>query len=210
MFFHSFSLFVHRGSSSGKRILAASAFSATLAHRHGAGSPGRRCGRRQLPARRAAQQRLAAVPKGTSTSASSRGACGQQAEAVRGPKPSSAVRPGCHTEPGGPSCCSRWRGPDQGGRRWRVQVDCPFCRSTKDFKDVVTLGRRSDMCRHWRWQICRFGPQNRGLVRCGRMTVAEGTWRHHETYVEAKRRCEGGVSVRWSSKNLDGFIPEGI
>ena len=66
MFFHSFSLFVRRGSSSGKRILAASAFSATLAHRHGEGSPGRRCGRRQLPARRAAQQRLAAVPKGTS------------------------------------------------------------------------------------------------------------------------------------------------
>ena len=34
---------------------------------------------------------------------------------------------------------------------------------------------------------------------------AEGTWRHREAYVEAKRSREGGVSVRGFYKDLDCF-----
>ena len=34
---------------------------------------------------------------------------------------------------------------------------------------------------------------------------AEGTWRHREAYVEAKRSREGGVSVRGFYKDLDRF-----
>ena len=34
---------------------------------------------------------------------------------------------------------------------------------------------------------------------------AEGTWRHREACIEAKRSREGGMSVRGSSKKLDDF-----
>ena len=47
-----------------------------------------------------------------------------------------------------------------------------------------------------------------GGVRCGRMAVLEDTWRHREACVEAKRSCEGGMSVRWPDKMLDGFTPK--
>nr|TKW21103.1 hypothetical protein SEVIR_4G184801v2 [Setaria viridis] len=77
--------------------------------------------------------------------------------------------------------------------------------------------RRPDTRRHqggrvaakWRWivwmvwasklpckQVSQFGPQNRGRARCGRGFKKEGTWRHHETWVEVKQSCEGDVSVR--------------
>lgn len=41
------------------------------------------------------------------------------------------------------------------------------------------------------------------------MAVMEGTWRHHESCNETKRSSEGGVSVRWSGKKMDGFTPKG-
>jgi len=41
------------------------------------------------------------------------------------------------------------------------------------------------------------------------MVVAEGTWCHCEACVEVKRSREGDVFVRGSSKNLEGFTPEG-
>ena len=36
---------------------------------------------------------------------------------------------------------------------------------------------------------------------------AEGTWRHREACVEAKRSREGGVSVRGLYKKMDEFAP---
>ena len=36
---------------------------------------------------------------------------------------------------------------------------------------------------------------------------AEGTWRHREACVEAKRSCEDRVSVRGSYKKMDKFAP---
>ena len=36
---------------------------------------------------------------------------------------------------------------------------------------------------------------------------AEGTWRHREVCVEAKRSRNGGVSIRGSYKNIDEFAP---
>ena len=58
-------------------------------------------------------------------------------------------------------------------------------------------------------QVCRFVPQNRERVRCGRMAVAEGTCCYRETCIEVKRSREGGVSVRRSDKKLNGFTPRG-
>ena len=61
-------------------------------------------------------------------------------------------------------------------------------------------------------------PEETGLTGLGLKTGggldavkvrAEGTWRHREAYVEAKRSREGGVSVRCSSKKLDDVTPLG-
>ena len=41
------------------------------------------------------------------------------------------------------------------------------------------------------------------------MAVAEGRWRPRDTCVEVKRSREGDMSVRCSSKKLDGFTPKG-
>jgi len=60
-----------------------------------------------------------------------------------------------------------------------------------------------------RRQIYRFGPQNQRGMRCGQTAVEEDTWHLHEACIKVKRSREGGVSVRWSSKNLDDFTPEG-
>ena len=48
-----------------------------------------------------------------------------------------------------------------------------------------------------------------GHVRCGQMTVAEGTWHHREICVKAKRSCEGGMSARDSNKKMDDFTLRG-
>ena len=62
-------------------------------------------------------------------------------------------------------------------------------------------------------------PGETGLIGLGLKTVdrlgtvkvwVEGTWRHREACVEAKRSREGGVYVRCSSKKLDSFTPRGI
>ena len=37
----------------------------------------------------------------------------------------------------------------------------------------------------------------------------KGMWCHREVCVEVKQDREGGMSVRWSGKNLNGFIPKG-
>ena len=76
--------------------------------------------------------------------------------------------------------------------------------------------RRPDTRRHRggrvaaKSQVYRFGPQNRRRVRCGRMFEMEGTWRHHEACVEAKRSREGGVSVRELQKKMDHYAPEWV
>ena len=48
-----------------------------------------------------------------------------------------------------------------------------------------------------------------GLKTGGRLGAvkvrAEGTWRHRETCVEAKRSREDGVSIRGSRKKMDNF-----
>ena len=67
--------------------------------------------------------------------------------------------------------------------------------------------QRLDTRRHQRWQVYRFGPQNRERVRWGRLAVAEGTWRHRKACVEAKRSREGDVSVRCSQKKMNHFVP---
>ena len=36
---------------------------------------------------------------------------------------------------------------------------------------------------------------------------AEGTWRHREACIEAKRSCQDRVSVRGSYKKMDKFAP---
>ena len=59
-----------------------------------------------------------------------------------------------------------------------------------------------------RRQVYRFGPQNLGRIRCGRMTMVVDNRHQHQACVEAKESREGGVSVRWSSKNLDRFTPK--
>ena len=83
----------------------------------------------------------------------------------------------------------------------------PVRRECERLEGVKTW-RRLDTHPHRRWQVCRFGHQNRGHVRCSRMAVPEDTWRHREACVEAKRSCEGGMSVRWPDKMLDGFTPK--
>ena len=59
-------------------------------------------------------------------------------------------------------------------------------------------------------------PGETGLTGLGLKTVdrlgtvkvwVEGTWRHREACVEAKRSREDGVSVRGSSKKMDNFAP---
>ena len=109
---------------------------------------------------------------------------------------------------------------------------CPCSGSAKDLEGVVTLGGRSDTRRHRRFYLktgesvtscggMREGltslaskPEEAGLTGLGLktrdglsavMVWAEGTWRHHETCVEAKRSREGGVSVRCLHKKLDEF-----
>jgi len=37
------------------------------------------------------------------------------------------------------------------------------------------------------------------------MVWAEGMWSHREACIEAKRSCEGGVSVRYSYEKMDKF-----
>ena len=73
------------------------------------------------------------------------------------------------------------------------------------------------MCRRRRWQVYRFGPQNQGGDKFAGLGLktgdgfgavkvwAEGTWRHREAYVEAKRSRRGGPFVRCSYKNIDCF-----
>jgi len=41
------------------------------------------------------------------------------------------------------------------------------------------------------------------------MVVEEGTWRHREAYVEAKRSPEGGILVRGFDKKLHDFTLKG-
>ena len=81
--------------------------------------------------------------------------------------------------------------------------------SVEDLEGIVALGRRPNTHQHWKWKVYRFGPQNRRHIRCGRMAVAEGRWRPRDTCVEVKRSREGDMSVRCSSKKLDGFTPKG-
>ena len=77
------------------------------------------------------------------------------------------------------------------------------------------------MCRHRRWQVYRFGPQNQGGDKFADLGLKTGgvcgaigwqRWRTHGGYreacIETKRSREGGVSIRWLSKNLYSFTPE--
>ena len=103
----------------------------------------------------------------------------------------------------------------------KVRVACSCGGSMKDLEGFVALYGRSDTCRHQMWQVYRFAPQNwmvvglpvwaskSGGIRCGQMVVEEGTWRHREAYVEAKRSPEGGILVRGFDKKLHDFTLKG-
>lgn len=55
----------------------------------------------------------------------------------------------------------------------------------------------------------RFGPQNRGRARCGRVRGVEDAWCHRRACVAAKLRREGSAAVRvtHTQTEKDGFAP---
>ena len=101
----------------------------------------------------------------------------------------------------------------------------PVRRARANDSKASRLGGRSDTRRHRRFDrfglktgesVTSCGGVREGLTGLGLKTGdglgavkirAEGTWRHREACVEAKRSREGDVSVRGSSKKMDEFAP---
>jgi len=75
----------------------------------------------------------------------------------------------------------------------------------------VKAWRRPDMRQHRRWQVCRFGPQNRTSagfsVWASKLggDESEDAWHRRKACIETKRSREGARSIRYSEKYLDGL-----
>jgi hypothetical protein len=71
----------------------------------------------------------------------------------------------------------------------------------------VSISRSCDNPGRWTVWVRSSGLdlKTRDVPADGGYRAVEVTWRHLEARVETKRSREGGVSVRWSDKNLDCF-----
>ena len=106
----------------------------------------------------------------------------------------------------------------------RDENDVSRVKRDRGVKGLVEAGHMSTMGVTW-WpsgyeRFGWFGSQNHHAVKftglglktegmsaiqCGRMAMVDGTWRHHEVFIEAKKNREGRASVRCFEKNLDGL-----